>query len=149
MNVLIDTNIALDVLLHRQPFFDKASQALFLSENKVIDGYISASAIIDIYYRTQKACNDKAETLGLLYRLLQVVHIASVSSIEIYRAMVIGWDDFEDAVQYAVGESIAADYIITRNPQDFPDSVIPVIEPEPFLALFIKPESRHSLPGTH
>jgi predicted nucleic acid-binding protein len=137
MNVLIDTNIVLDVLLHRQPFFANASQALFLSENKAIDGYISASAITDIYYLTQKACKDKAETLDLLNRLLKVVHIALVSSFEISRALVIGWDDFEDAVQYAVGESIAADYIATRNPQDFSSSVIPVIEPEPFLKLFV------------
>jgi len=47
----------------------------------------------------------------------------------------LDWDDFEDAVQYTVGEHIQVDYIITRDPSGYEDSSIPVIQPTGFLTL--------------
>ncbi|MCL2440785.1 MAG: hypothetical protein FWD14_03515 [Treponema sp.] len=43
------------------------------------------------------------------------------------------WDDFEDFVQFVVGESLSVDCIVTRNVQDFISSLIPVLTPEKFL----------------
>jgi hypothetical protein len=51
----------------------------------------------------------------------------------IYQALDLGWNDFEDSVQYTVGESISADYIITRNVDDFDNSTIKIVTPEHFL----------------
>jgi hypothetical protein len=48
----------------------------------------------------------------------------------------LGWNDFEDSVQYTVGESITADYIITRNINDFCNSSIKIVTPEQFLDIF-------------
>jgi hypothetical protein len=42
------------------------------------------------------------------------------------------WDDFEDSVQYVVGEDLAVDYIITRNIKDFVSGSIPAVTPEQF-----------------
>ena len=50
MTVLIDTNIILDVLLKREQFLEKSSHIILLSEKKIIDGYVTASAITDIFY---------------------------------------------------------------------------------------------------
>ena len=43
------------------------------------------------------------------------------------------WSDFEDSVQFVVGESLSADFIITRNVQDFSSSPIPAVTPELFI----------------
>ncbi|GHV28025.1 hypothetical protein AGMMS4952_10760 [Spirochaetia bacterium] len=43
------------------------------------------------------------------------------------------WADFEDCVQYTAGESLAVSYIITRDPDGFAASGIPVVRPEKFL----------------
>lgn len=50
MRVLIDTNIALDFLLQREPFFQDA-ELLFqeISSNRVF-GYVTATTITDIFY---------------------------------------------------------------------------------------------------
>ena len=45
MNVLIDTNVALDVMIKREPFFEHSRLVLLASEQGFINGFISASAI--------------------------------------------------------------------------------------------------------
>jgi hypothetical protein len=40
-----------------------------------------------------------------------------------------------DAIQYTAGESLAVSYIITRDPEGFAASGIPVVRPEKFLAM--------------
>jgi len=53
MKVLVDTNIVLDVLLHRNPFFDCSRVVFELVEQKRIIGCISSSAFTDIFYLAQ------------------------------------------------------------------------------------------------
>jgi predicted nucleic acid-binding protein len=53
MKILIDTNIASDVLLQRQPFYSDAIKIFALSKGG-IELFISASAITDIYYITSR-----------------------------------------------------------------------------------------------
>ena len=50
-------------------------------------------------------------------------------------ALELDWSDFEDAVQYVVGESLALDYIITRNVRDFAKGKIPAVTPEQFIEI--------------
>jgi IS30 family transposase len=99
----------------------------------LIQSYISATAITDVYYFTNKQLQDKASSLALLKNLLQTVSPATVSNENIYQALDLDWSDFEDSVQYVTGCSIAADYIITRNPRDFPQSTITIVTPTQFL----------------
>ncbi|GHT64095.1 twitching motility protein PilT [Bacteroidia bacterium] len=133
MKILIDTNIALDVLLKREPFYEDAAKVILLSEKDIIDAYVSASAVTDIYYVARKYYKDKAVTSELLKKLLQVIYVATITDDNIYKALNLEWNDFEDSVQYIVGESIEADYIITRNPGHFSNSSIKVINPNDFL----------------
>jgi predicted nucleic acid-binding protein len=50
MKVLVDTNIILNKLLKQPAFFDGSNAIFKLAEVRQITGYISASAITDIYY---------------------------------------------------------------------------------------------------
>ena len=107
MNVLIDTNVALDVLLQRQPFFEHSQLVLLAAEHKYVTGFISASAITDIFYITNKSLKDRAATYKLLREhLMGTVSIAAVDGDHILRSLDLEWDDFEDCVQYTVGESV-------------------------------------------
>jgi predicted nucleic acid-binding protein len=133
MNVLLDTNIVLDVLLNRQPYCQNATKIIILSEKEIIESYISASAITDIYYITQKMYKDKQKTIDLMKKILTVVSIATITENTIYQALDVAWNDFEDSVQYIVGESISADYIVTRNVNDFNNSAIKIVTPEQFI----------------
>jgi len=140
MNVLIDTNVAIDVLVHREPFFEDSQLILLASEQKYINGFISASAITDIFYIVNKFLKNKTATCNLLKEhLIGIVSIVAVDGDNISEALNMEWDDFEDCVQYVAGKSIAADYIVTRNPKDFANELIKVVTPEELLNI-IAPE---------
>ena len=49
-------------------------------------------------------------------------------------ALKLDWKDFEDAVQYASSKTIGANFIITRNPDDYKESKIPIYTPEQALS---------------
>ena len=55
MIVLIDTNVLLDVLLRREPFYEDAARILLLSEKGKFNGFVSASAITDIFSLQEKS----------------------------------------------------------------------------------------------
>ena len=135
MNVLIDTNIALDVLLNRHPYSKTSMRVLVLSEKRRIRGFISASAITDIYYLTRKALQSKESAISLLKKLTETVSIASVDGNHIYEALNLNWNDFEDSIQYIVGKSANAEYIVTRDLQDFHCSDVKIVSPENFLKI--------------
>jgi len=84
---------------------------------------------------TNTTYKDKQRTMALLRELLKTISIAAVTGEEIYRAVDLDWNDFEDAVQYTAGEHIQADYIITRDTSGYTGNVIPAIQPADFLAL--------------
>jgi len=63
---------------------------LLLSEKKIIDGYVTASSITDIFYLTNKTYKDKQKSMRLLKEILKTISIATVSGDEIYRAIELG-----------------------------------------------------------
>jgi len=137
MEVLIDTNVALDVILNNAGFAANARVILELAEQKRFTGYISASAITDIFYISHKKLG-KETARKTLNHLLHIFYPATVTDVNIFQALDLEWDDFEDSVQYVVGEGLAVDYIVSRNTQDFtkglrPNGSITAITPEQFI----------------
>ena len=137
MKVLIDSNVVLNKLL-AQPIFFAGSDAIFkLAEIGQITGYVSASAITDIYYIARKSLGRTA-TLEALKKIFSVFQPATVTGDNIFKALVLEWSDFEDSVQFVVGESLSVNYIITRNNRDFSSSSIPAVTPEQFMQVIIE-----------
>lgn len=136
LNILIDSNILLDVMTARQPFFEISSKVIELLKNGKITGYISASSITDIYYIARRELKDKEVVIRLIKNLLVFVKIAAISENEINKAIELNWSDFEDAVQYSTALSYQMDYIVTRNVKDFKAGKIPAVTPEDFCKLF-------------
>jgi len=75
---------------------------------------------------------------------LHVFHPATVTDNHIYLALDFEWNDFEDCVQHIVGESVCADYIVTRNVADFATGFVPAITPERFLETISVTEDRRA-----
>ena len=132
MQVLIDTNVVLDVLLKRFPFVQDAVEVLKVPE-AVAQKFVSASAITDIYYIAYREIRDKQNVKNLIKTLLKVVHVAEVSESDILSALDSDWTDFEDSVQNSVAESHEYDAIITRNKGDYKKSSIKVFSPNEFI----------------
>ena len=136
MKLLIDTNVVLDVLLRREPFFRTAAEVLNLTQRDEVREYVSASAITDIYYIANKQMKDRDAVRDLLKRLLMVVSVAAVSEREIQNALNLAWGDFEDSVQYSVALLNEMDGIVTRNPSDYQETNMRIWLPEQALELF-------------
>lgn len=130
MRLLIDTNVILDVLLKREPFYPAAIEVLELTKLDNVQEYVSASAITDIYYLACRQLKSKEQARELLKKLLAIVSIAGVSEQEIKEALELEWNDFEDSVQYSVAFLQGMDAVITRNLNDYKKSEIPVWKPE-------------------
>lgn len=133
MKLLIDTNIVLDVLLRREPFCTGSTNVIKLAQREDIEEFISASAATDLYYISYRQLRDKSLVRELLKQLLRVVSVATVSEDEITMALNLPWGDFEDSVQYAVTLGGEMDGIVTKNPDDYKYSDLPVWLPEQVL----------------
>lgn len=136
MQIMVDTNVVLDVLLNR-PAFVQNSATILRAASEEIQEFITASAVTDIYYIARKELKDSLQTKTLIRNLLQVVHVASVSEVDVWAALDSNWKDFEDSVQNAVAEHQRFDYIVTRNPSDYKDSSLAVLTPQEFANKFI------------
>ena len=135
MKCLIDTNVILDVLLKREPFYNDSASILTLSGQEDIILYVSASSIADIYYIAYQTLRNKEKVKQMLRKLLKIVLIAGVSGDEISNALALSWRDYEDSVQYSVALLQEMDGIVTRNPSDYKEAEIKVWRPEEFLLL--------------
>lgn len=134
MRVLIDTNIILDILQKREPFFTDSYQALRKAIENDCECLISASAVTDIFYMLRKSLGSAQQAKEQIEHLAQLVSFADVQGMDIHIALMRTMPDFEDAVVDAVAERYGASYILTRNIKDFAGSVVPAIQPADFLS---------------
>ena len=133
MRVLIDTNVILDILQKREPFFTDSYLALRRALENDAECLISASAATDIFYVLRKSLGSAQQAKEHIDQLAQVVSFADVQGMDIHTALMRAMPDFEDAVVDAVAERSGASYILTRNIKDFTGSVVPAILPADFL----------------
>ena len=135
MTVYFDTNVVVDVLLKREPFFRDSFEALTKVANKSVSGIIGASAITDIYYIANKELKDKEKSLSSIFNILKILLLVSTIPQDIFMAKDLGMPDFEDSVISAIASRNEANYIITRNVEDFENSQVMAITPSDFIHL--------------
>ena len=132
MKVVVDTNIVLDVLARREPFFEQSQSVMQLIAESKASGAITANAITDIYYILRKHL-DKDSLKAALRGLMELLEVISVTGNECLAALYLPIDDYEDALVSCCAQSWKADYIITRNVKDFEYSSVEAITPDTFL----------------
>ena len=133
MRILIDTNVILDILQKREPFFADSYRALRKAIESDSECLLSASAATDIFYMLRKALGSAQQAKEQIEQLAQLVSFADVQGMDIHTALMREMPDFADAVVDAVAERNGASYILTRNIKDFAGSVVPSILPADFL----------------
>lgn len=133
MRIVIDTNVILDIVQKREPFFADSYQALRKAVEADTECFISASAATDIFYMLRNSFHSAAKAKETLEQLSQLVTFADVQGMDVHTALMRSMPDFEDAVVDAVAERNGASYILTRNIKDFAGSIVPAITPTDFL----------------
>lgn len=135
MKILIDTNILLDLLTKREPYYADAEKILSMCSNHTLSGYIAAHSIMNIFYilRTSYTLEQRRE---LLLHLCHIVEVIGIDETKIINSLHnVDFTDVEDCLQTECAISCHADYIVTRNIKDFKKSLIPAILPEDFIKL--------------
>jgi predicted nucleic acid-binding protein len=132
IRAVIDTNIILDIALKRDPYFEFSSRIFDIIDDQLLEGYITASSITDIYYIASKQ-KDKIQAKNFLLNLIQILEILGVDKDIIIESLNSDLSDFEDAVQVYTAKSNAIDLIITRNVVDFANSGMRAVTPEDFI----------------
>jgi len=134
MKIYFDTNIIVDVLKHREPFYENSNKILMLAVDGKIDGIVCTSAITDIYYLIRKHYKDTKTTIGIIFDILEIIKPVDTLVIDLFCAAELGFQDFEEAVVAAIAQRERTDYIITRNTADFSKSPVPASTPDTFLS---------------
>jgi len=133
MNVLIDSNVVLDVVLKRQPWEPEASQVWAACESGRVTGYLAASMLTDMFYIVRRTV-DRVAAFDAIDVALQTFTIGAVDRTLLERARHLPGNDFEDNVQIACALIAGLDAIVTRDPKGFAESPVLVLTPADLLA---------------
>lgn len=131
--VYIDTNIVIDLLSKREPFFDEAVDIFSLADKKIIELSISSLTLANTSNTLLRQTNSK-NAKEILRKLRLIVKVLPLDD------KIIGislnddsFTDFEDGLQYFTAIENDQDLIITRNLKDFKASKLPVMTARQFL----------------
>ena len=130
--ILVDTNIVMDLLSKREPFYQSAADLFSMADSKKIKLSISALTLANVYYVLNKQIRDEAKEVLRKFKIL--VRVLSLNE----KITDTDFNDFEDAIQYYTAIDNNHDLIITRNLKDFKKATIPVMTAEVFLNTMIK-----------
>ena len=131
--LFIDTNIVIDLLAKREPFYDEAAILFTLADKQKIRLSVSALTFANTNYILLQS--KKHEEAKLILRKLKL--IVQVLSLD---EKIVGlslndndFKDYEDALQYFTALENGVDAIITRNLKDFQKAKLPVMTASQFL----------------
>lgn len=133
---MIDTNIFIDVLTAREPFFQNARSVLKLCEEKKVQGFLSASAVTDLYYLLHRHFHSNETAYEKLGYILDIVKVLTVTNEDVLNAYLKKASDFEDCLLAICAASNGCQGIVTRNKKDFALFGITLFSPEEIIALF-------------
>ena len=135
MLVLFDTNIILDILEKRLPFYDASKSVLKSCISGDVTGYIALHSISNIFYILRKRYS-AADRRKLLLNILDLLQVADADHESVRNALQReDFSDFEDCLQDECAKQIHANYIVTRNTNDFSTSDIPAVIPDDLLKI--------------
>ena len=131
--VFVDTNIVIDFLGKRNPFFESSFDLFHKALKKKISIYVSAASYSTIYYiLSDKISHDKL--MAAFEELEKYISIVDVNTQNIKDSVRSDFSDFEDAIQYysALNEKDMK-IIISRDRKGFKASKLPVMTASEFL----------------
>ena len=129
MRITLDTNIIIDILQRREPYFEDSYLVL---RNALENGdlcMMPISAMTDVAYIMRKSPNIKERLIDIA----GMVKLTDVTGFDFDEAVNSEMQDFEDALLTANARRNRADCIVTRNIDDFAKSSVRVVSPGEFL----------------
>ncbi len=133
MRILVDTNVIIDYLMVREPYYGAAEKIFNGCRTGEMTGYIAAHSVSNLFFILRKnlTIDERRELLKGICCLFTVI---SIDGKKISSALNNqGFSDFEDCLQMECAKEANAEYIITRNIDDFKNSEIKAKLPQELL----------------
>lgn len=133
--IFIDTNIIIDLILKREPFYEEAN---WIFGSKRDSHFTSVLSIANLNYilTNQTDRLQARENVGLVIDNLHILEVDEFVIRQAHQSLFENFSDFEDAIQHYCAITHSMDAIITRNEKDFRNAEMPVLSPKKFLKLY-------------
>ena len=142
MRVLVDTNVFLDFLLKRPPFFEdaKAFFSYFLKHHHQI--VVSPMSFRDIEYVLRKIEPDPTERKKVLHSIYDIAFkIIDLGPDDVINNLFADHKDFEDGLLMESAERNMLDGIVTNNVDNYSGSKVPVFSPRAIIEKLVSADS--------
>ena len=142
MKVMIDTNVLVDLLTERTPYYSDAFDLftkIAQSASELI-GFTTVKSLTDIYYLSRKYYHNSLLAKRNIVDVIDLLYVADDTDIDLLKALESKSGDFEDILLAETSARLMMDYIVTRNVKDFSGSRVKAITPKEFLALLKQTE---------
>lgn len=132
-NIFLDTNVLMDILANRQPFYKSSSEIYKLGLGEKVNFFTSSNTISTLHYLLKKFTSEE----NIRQSLEEIINVVSIISIDINiikKSLKSNHKDFEDAIQIVSAQSIKDMYcIVTRDLKHYKHAEINVMTPDDFL----------------
>lgn len=130
--VFIDSDVILDLLCKREPFYPDAAELFTLGDQGTIELVTTSVVFANVFYILRKALGiDK--TKELLRKLRILVGIVPVCEKTVDLAVNSKFSDFEDVMQYFTARENGIKVLLTRNTKDYREKDVVVQTPKQYL----------------
>lgn len=132
--VFIDTNVMIDLLARRIPFYENAKLLFSLVDMGKCTAVVAPISFSTTAYLLERKLGYE-ELSQILRDFASIVEIADIDEQIVRKSLstTSRFRDIEDAMQHYAALQSECDCIVTRNVKDFQNSDIPVYSPEDFL----------------
>ena len=130
--VFVDTDIVLDLLSNREPFYSYSAQLFSEADKGKIRIHVSSLTFSNLNYILSRQYSvDQARKKLLKFKTL--VTVLSVTDKVVELALSSDFKDFEDGLQYFTAIENNLKTLLTRNLKDYKTADITVMTAEQFL----------------
>lgn len=130
--IFLDTNVMLDLLGERIPFYDSIAKIATLADRGSVVLVVSALSYSTVFYLLSKYENTEAAKEKL--RKFKVIsEVSALDEITIEKGLNSDFSDFEDSLQYYCAIKSDCTIILSRNQKDFSGSELPVMSADEYL----------------
>jgi len=130
--LFIDTNIMLDLLGERIPFYNSIAKIATLADKSQVTLVASALSYATVsYFLTKFENTEKAKDKLRKFKIIS--EICDLDEVIIEKGLNSNFSDFEDSLQYFSALKSNCSILVTRNGKDFKESQIPVMTADEYL----------------
>ena len=131
--LFLDTNIVVDLLGEREPFYESVAKIATLADKGKIQLFVSALTYSTVFYLLSRF-EDKEIVKEKIRKFKVIAETSDLTDKIIDKGLSSKFKDFEDSLQYYCALETDCNLFITRNGKDFKESELPVMTPNEYLS---------------